>query len=91
MRFGQVTGPVFTCVCLGCKQPTRAGDGVGPTFADLDGEAFKAYYCEPCMRAARDGEATHWETPCPKREDKQHCDCWYDGERCCACGDGGVR
>jgi hypothetical protein len=27
------------------------------------------------------------ETPCPKREDKQHCNCWYDGERCCACGD----
>ena len=28
-----------------------------------------------------------WETPCPKREDKVHCDCWYDGEMCCACGD----
>lgn len=29
----------------------------------------------------------HWETPCPKREDKLHCECWYDGEKCCACGD----
>lgn len=28
-----------------------------------------------------------WETPCPKREDKYHCNCWYDGEPCCACGD----
>ena len=27
-----------------------------------------------------------WETTCPKREDGQHCDCWYDGEACCACG-----
>ena len=26
------------------------------------------------------------ETPCPKRDDKQHCNCWYDGEACCACG-----
>jgi len=29
---------------------------------------------------------TDWETPCPKREDKRHCNCWYDGEACCACG-----
>ena len=26
------------------------------------------------------------ETPCPKRDDKQHCNCWYDGAACCACG-----
>jgi len=29
-----------------------------------------------------------WETFCPEREDGQHCECWYDGEICCACGDG---
>jgi hypothetical protein len=23
---------------------------------------------------------------CPKREDRQHCNCWYDGEVCCGCG-----
>lgn len=28
-----------------------------------------------------------WETPCPKREDKFHCNCWYEGDACCACGD----
>ncbi len=28
-----------------------------------------------------------WETPCPKRSDKKHCNCWYDDEQCCACGD----
>ncbi len=28
-----------------------------------------------------------WETPCLKRADRQHCDCWYDGAACCACGD----
>ena len=27
------------------------------------------------------------ETSCPKREDGQHCGCWYDGGACCACGD----
>lgn len=27
---------------------------------------------------------------CPKRDDKQHCNCWYDGEPCCACGDNTV-
>lgn len=34
--------------------------------------------------------ATHdreGETSCPKREDGQHCNCWYDGKACCACGD----
>lgn len=25
------------------------------------------------------------ETPCSIREDGQHCNCWYDGEPCCAC------
>lgn len=28
-----------------------------------------------------------WETECLEREDKKHCNCWYDGEVCCACGD----
>lgn len=27
------------------------------------------------------------ETPCPIREDEMHCNCWYDGKACCACGD----
>lgn len=30
-----------------------------------------------------------WETPCPNRGDMQHCECWYDGGHCCACGDPG--
>lgn len=34
---------------------------------------------------------TEWETPCPKRDDKQHCNCWYDGEACCACGAAAVE
>lgn len=35
-------------------------------------------------------EEAEWETRCPKREDGQHCTCWYDGEECCACGDKAV-
>ena len=31
-----------------------------------------------------------WDTPCPKRDDKIHCTCWYDGEPCCACGAPGL-
>lgn len=23
---------------------------------------------------------------CPAREDGTHCNCWWDGEPCCACG-----
>ena len=26
------------------------------------------------------------ETECPSREDDLHCNCWYDGDKCCACG-----
>ena len=32
-----------------------------------------------------------WETPCPNREDRMHCDCWYDGKACCSCGDPGEQ
>ena len=28
-----------------------------------------------------------WETPCSVHPDGQHCVCWYDGKKCCACGD----
>lgn len=28
-----------------------------------------------------------WETPCPRSGDKRHCVHWYDGEKCCTCGD----
>ena len=35
-------------------------------------------------------EMTDWETDCPEREDKTHCNCWYDGKVCCACGDPGI-
>lgn len=30
--------------------------------------------------------ADSWETPCPASDDRQHCDCWYDGQPCCRCG-----
>lgn len=23
---------------------------------------------------------------CTKRHDHEHCDCWFDGKACCACG-----
>ncbi len=63
MRFALVTGQPFTCVCVGCKKLTRAGDNVGPTFADLDGVAFVSYYCEPCKRKALDEQPTGCKSP----------------------------
>ena len=32
-----------------------------------------------------------WETPCPVRDDKIHCTCWYDGFVCCGCGNNGPQ
>lgn len=29
------------------------------------------------------------ETPCAVRDDGLHCECWYGGNMCCGCGDGG--
>lgn len=28
------------------------------------------------------------ETQCPSREDRNHCDHWYDGAACCGCAAG---
>jgi hypothetical protein len=36
-------------------------------------------------------DAAQEETPCPRRQDQQHCNCWYDGEGCCACGAGSLN
>ena len=32
-------------------------------------------------------EQPNWETECPKSDDKQHCNHWYDGKQCCRCGE----
>lgn len=37
---------VFTCLACG-----RRADNTEEWFADLDGEPFKAYYCQPCGNA----------------------------------------
>ena len=37
------------------------------------------------LRASRTSP-DDWETECPKSDDKQHCNCWYDGKPCCRCG-----
>ena len=54
MLLTNVTGTPFTCVCVRCKCITRAGDGCGPVYADLDGTPWVDYYCEPCARAAKE-------------------------------------
>lgn len=42
--------------------------------------------CSACVPATASEPADNGETPCPAREDGQHCNHWYDGEPCCACG-----
>ena len=51
MRFKAIdteTSPEFFPKCIKCEKKISSRDG----FADLDGEAYKAYYCEPCATAA---------------------------------------
>lgn len=35
-------------------------------------------------------QAADEETPCPKRDDGIHCECWYGGNACCGCGDSAI-
>jgi hypothetical protein len=58
MRIQPVTGPAFRTKCICCDKSLTAGtqglDSFGrlltdKVFADLDGEPFKAYYCEDCV------------------------------------------
>ena len=60
--------PHFLYTCVGCRQQkdsSRADLGHAP-YADLDGEAFKAYYCTDCaqprLAALEDPEA--WRPAC---------------------------
>lgn len=53
MRLQLVTGRLCFVFCADCGQQTAIGDGASqfrnsPGVADLDGEPFKAYYCQPC-------------------------------------------
>lgn len=54
MRFEPVTGRVFWIDCCRCGARLPAGDyfasGEAMVYADLDGEAFVAYYCRGCKK-----------------------------------------
>lgn len=54
MRLEIVTGPVFFVNCYRCAKkvsnsPKENRDG-SVLMADLDGKAFKAYYCANCVK-----------------------------------------
>lgn len=40
------------------------------------------------MSVTPSAEREHGEVVefCPKRDDQTHCNCWWDGKPCCACG-----
>lgn len=60
MKFVLVTGPAITVECLVCHRHAIAGDQPYKSasrqeecqpelvYADLEGEAFKSYYCQEC-------------------------------------------
>jgi hypothetical protein len=37
--------------CLKCERTVEIADNRPGVWADLDGPAFEAYYCEPCVKA----------------------------------------
>jgi hypothetical protein len=66
MNLQRVTGPAFTAECIGCHEKKLFGDKPEKDmfgrpneyehqngFADLDGEPFKAYYCDDCAAKMR--------------------------------------
>jgi hypothetical protein len=78
-----VTGKPFYAKCADCGKNFLFGDGMGTDvfqrpqkgeggFADLDGEAFKAYYCNDC--AAKRRTVVNWDdmTPEEKREEAEY-------------------
>lgn len=58
-------------------------------------EKYPPQYCKGCSNTVDQCTCTAGETstspdddetPCPKRDDGVHCECWYEGEACCSCG-----
>lgn len=67
-------------VARGKLPPFDKGHKAFQSFAPPDGRySLVGERCETCG-----------ETPCPKRNDQTHCDHWYDGAKCCDCGNMGV-
>jgi hypothetical protein len=74
MNLQPVTGQAFGTQCCAChKHVTGGGDSsyipaygwIHPNnvFADLDGEPFRAYYCEACAAMIRAGLPGPWDSP----------------------------
>ena len=52
--------PIFTVSCYVCDR--RIQSDLRVIYADLEGEAFKAYYCEGCYREAIENTRKSHET-----------------------------
>lgn len=46
-RVQEPRGYEFRAACLGCREPI----GTGVKWADLNGEPYRAYYCDHCKQA----------------------------------------
>jgi len=46
MKLTEIGVPQFTCNCYKCGRHLKDG----PIYADLDGPAYRAYYCPECAK-----------------------------------------
>ena len=55
MRLEQVKPAALAVLltCLRCRRAVKCGEGEPPVWADLDGPAFEAYYCDACAKARK--------------------------------------
>jgi hypothetical protein len=60
------------------------GDSPRPEEWEVIGRALRALAASAA--GAQETPPSDEDESCPKRDDGQHCSCWYDAEACCACG-----
>ena len=54
-------------------------------------ESMDMRYGQPCEMLKDAPTRVDDETPCIWRDDRMHCNCWYDGGRCCACAENALE
>lgn len=85
----------------GLLESIRAPDVVAHGLAPAETQTAKCESCEAQAKLARAETRLKYamedarkynpdRSYCPAREDHQHCDCWWEGDACCACGAPGM-
>ena len=56
MNLQKVTGRPFSCICNNCH--ATLSSSTDEVYADLDGKAFKSFYCSAC-KSLKESEESH--------------------------------